>query len=925
MQTPPSIALPPAAPRPATRRAAPPAWPYILLLSLWAAGTIMLIVQARSSHAAAELEGLGALLAGAALVLVGCSKSIGLYFLLGMVAKSITYLFMARPVPGPVDDSCPARPVVVLYLTAGDFDSVAVSSLLRLRAPGPKLFLIHDDGSDEAARRRMELFARSQPESAQWEIEIWHRPKREGGKAGAVNWVLARLDPRWELMLLCDNDSIAKDADALRRALPEFDDPRTAVVQFRNVSHSDSDEPPFRRLLARAIDVFDVFAGPQSMWGYCPFFGHNALLRLEHVRGVGGLTPGFFSDDLDLSVRLTLAERRVVYRRDIAFAERHPADHLSFRKRSRKWALGCTQVVRARAWSVLTARRLPFAHRVGLLEFMGFYPSVPLLLAGLFAAMLVLPWLLPGGWAAPGVYPVTGSIVLLAMLSPTLAWALRSRRLAEWPALAWACILVYGNSLLPTVSGVAAGLSRRERPWIPTNLSQSRPMIPRAGLAEGALGACLLAVPWMCASPELLAPSTYLFIATFLFAPLTFVAYRESTDAPLLPGFSWRVRPATVAATVVALVVAAGATAARAEPLLRVDGDRLARDGRTFQVRGIHYSPWPPGHGPDGRSEYPSSEIVARDMRAISRLGANTVLIHSAPGWVAERALDRGLIAVYLLHITWHDPSDEAFDAEAEKVLAKIESLRTHRGIAIWLLGNEVPRWVVDQLGADTVSRRLASLARRVRELDADRLIGHANWPVTKELATDEFDLVCFNLYPAWPYEVAVRGFGPFLRQVLLPIAGGKPLLITEFGINSLEAGEERQARIIADCWREIDDSRAAGGIVFGWIDEWWKNYDNPIPGKGYWERAFDPTDAERHDDDPEEYYGILRSDRTPKPAFEAVRRMWGGTASRSAVPWVVVGALAVLTVLVQGLARRRPSHEASPAQASEESNAKAA
>src|SRR5206468_7797057 len=104
------------------------------------------------------------------------------------------------------------------------------------------------------------------------------------------------------LLLLCDSDSIAVNRDALVAAGPEFADAGIAVVQFRNVGHVDRGDGPVQRRLATAIDVFDAFAAPQARFGYLPFFGHNAIVRIADLRALGGLTPGFFSDDLDYSV-----------------------------------------------------------------------------------------------------------------------------------------------------------------------------------------------------------------------------------------------------------------------------------------------------------------------------------------------------------------------------------------------------------------------------------------------------------------------------------------------------------------------------------------------------------------------------------------------------------------------------------------------
>ena len=879
----------------------PPAAPYAVLLASWLAGTAFAARESATAWAGAHAHGFEAALLATVLFFVTMAESFGLFFLFGFLAKAAAYLFMPERAPAARATRTP--PFTVLYLTAGDFDAAAVDSLLRLEAHGSRLFVLHDDGADEAARQEMADFIHTHPCRAQWEVAIWHRPERRGGKAGAVNWVLERLEPKWELLLLCDSDSIAMDGDAVAMAAGEFADPGTAVVQFRNVGIDDADDGALQRRLATAIDVFDAFARPQARWGYLPFFGHNALIRVADLRALGGLTPGFFSDDLDFSIRLTLAGRRIVYRPDIRFGERHPADWVSFRKRARKWAFGCMQVVRARLGAVLLSPHVPLAYRVGMLEFMGFYPAQALLLAGLLLGHLVVPLLLP---ARPMglAFIACGWGVTLALVSPTLAWAVRHRRLREWPAFAWCCALVYGGSILSTTQGVLDGLSSRERPWIPTNLGGSRRALPHTAWGESALGAALFALPWLRGAPEASFAATYLFVSTFLFAPLTYLAYRKP---PVVPAASARWRIAGAVALVACSMLIAARAGAVAE--VAVKGAKLEVEGAAFQVRGIHYSPWLPGTGPDGHSPYPGVACVDSDLDAIRGLHANTILIHTAPGWVMRHAWKRGLHTLYSFNIGWNDTSRAGFERQARGILAAVDSLRGEPGLIGWVLGNEIPQWVVDTLGAREMESRLRWLAGRVRAIDSKHLLGHGNWPPTRRLDLSFLDLACFNLYPAWPYDVAVRGYGPYLREEIVPAARGRPVIITEFGINTLEAGMDRQAQVITDCWRDIADSRVAGGVVFEWSDEWWKNYDNPVAGHGYWERHFDSQDAARWDSDPEENYGIVSAERVPKPALEAVRRMWAPAPSRAWWPWPLLLGLGFVTWWAYG-SRRGPSPE---------------
>ncbi|HET7224386.1 MAG TPA: hypothetical protein VFK69_01635 [Candidatus Eisenbacteria bacterium] len=234
----------------------PPAWPTCVLIGAWSAVTAMFVADALGAWR--EAGGVAAVPLAFALALVVIAASAGAWYLLGFAAKAAWYVAAPRRRAAAAPYGVATPPIVVLYLTAGDFDREAVESLLWLRTVGPKLFLVHDDGADPQAREQMREQIARHPAAAGWEVAVWHRPRREGGKAGAINWVLDRLDPRWQLMLLCDCDSIALDLDALVRAAPEFADPSVAVVQCRNAGVADPDAPEFGRRLAAAIDVFTL-------------------------------------------------------------------------------------------------------------------------------------------------------------------------------------------------------------------------------------------------------------------------------------------------------------------------------------------------------------------------------------------------------------------------------------------------------------------------------------------------------------------------------------------------------------------------------------------------------------------------------------------------------------------------------------------
>jgi hypothetical protein len=127
-------------------------------------------------------------------------------------------------------------------------------------------------------------------------------------------------------------------------------------------------------------------------------------------------------------------------------------------------------------------------------------------------------------------------------------------------------------------------------------------------------------------------------------------------------------------------------------------------------------------------------------------------------------------------------------------------------------------------------------------------------------------------------------------------------LLITEFGINTIEVSKATQSRTLKNCWKEIRGTSACGGVVFEFADEWWKNYNNPRKPGFWWDRVEAPDDEKTHDQDPEEHYGIFTGYRQPKPAAAVVKEMFSAEdepRAPGAAPPVDRNARAVAAVLV--------------------------
>ena len=415
----------------------------------------------------------------------------------------------------------------------------------------------------------------------------------------------------------------------------------------------------------------------------------------------------------------------------------------------------------------------------------------------------------------------------------------------------------------------------------------------------------LLAVP-LLALPELLyLPCSYLFAGKFLFGPAVGLLY-DDDRRPALVLAAGPQRRFVLFSLLVALGSAAGAPAEAAEQF-EIRGKEIRVNGKPFVVKGVHYGPWRPGTGPNRKDPFPARELVSADLRLIRGLNANTIVVHNPPGYVLDLAAEQGLEVLCTFYIDWHTFGTPQGTAARNEILSRVRELRAKPAALGWVLGHEIPSHTLEQRGQKTLEGALRALYEDVKRIDGKHPAMHSGWPPTRDLDLGFFDLASFNLYPLWPPEVVARGFGTYIEEVLQPLAGERPLLITEFGVNTIEAGEKGQAQTLRECWQGLRKAGACGGVVFEFADEWWKNYDNPRRSGSWWDRVSAPEDERRHDQDPEEHYGIMTAARQPKPAFTAVREFYAerdGPAGLNslggrAIPAVIIG----LLLLVAGFA----------------------
>ena len=257
--------------------------------------------------------------------------------------------------------------------------------------------------------------------------------------------------------------------------------------------------------------------------------------------------------------------------------------------------------------------------------------------------------------------------------------------------------------------------------------------------------------------------------------------------------------------------------AARLRPA--VSGKFLSVGNQKFYARGATYG----GFRPDADDkEYTDLEQVRRDFEQMAASGFNAVRIpHTLPPVeLLDIACEHGLKVMVGLSAEQYVGYliDRAGAPDIEALIAeKVETCAGHPGVLCYALGNEIPASVARWLGRRRIERYLERLYRVVKGVDPDGLVTYVNYPSTEYLQLPFLDLLSFNVY----LEARDR-LENYLGR-LQNLAGDRPLLMTELGLDGLRHGTEAQADAIDWQIRTTFAAGCTGAFVFSWTDEWYR------------------------------------------------------------------------------------------------------
>jgi cellulose synthase/poly-beta-1,6-N-acetylglucosamine synthase-like glycosyltransferase len=360
---------------------------------------------------------------------------------------------------------CPRRdwPAVAVQIPLFNESAVAERCIRACAALDyPQLHIqVLDDSTDETtaivSRLVNELRARGVS------IELLHRERRAGYKAGALAEGMASLTARY--IAIFDADFVPPP-DFLRRAIPLFDfAPRIACVQGR-WTHFNADQTHLTQ--AQAVSI-DAHFGAQQL-ARCvaglPLNSNGSVTVWDAaaIRDAGGWSAETITEDLELSYRAQLRGWRIVLDPDLTCPGELPGDFRALRSQQRRWACGSIHTSRLYLGAIWRGPWRLAAKMSGTLHLLGYVAST--------------------------------CMVVQLLTAPCAWWFYRERLANVLPGVPWiwlALLLLMPSSILMCRAGaeVCGSLPRFRRvwPWL---------LLLGAGLAPNALLAVLRGMfrPW---------------------------------------------------------------------------------------------------------------------------------------------------------------------------------------------------------------------------------------------------------------------------------------------------------------------------------------------------------------------------------------------------------------------------------------------
>jgi exo-beta-1,3-glucanase (GH17 family) len=303
-----------------------------------------------------------------------------------------------------------------------------------------------------------------------------------------------------------------------------------------------------------------------------------------------------------------------------------------------------------------------------------------------------------------------------------------------------------------------------------------------------------------------------------------------------------------------------------------ISGRKVMVNDVPYLIKGICYHPVPKG------SDKRDFSNLTEDLALMLEAGINTIRVYQP---ISEQAvLDEINAAGLKVIIGFGYNQGGSFDILSGTFIDYVNSYKSHPAILLWELGNEYnyhPEWFNDDIQNWYTALNKAAALIHQNDMDHPVTTAHGELPDSLALIScSNIDVWGMNVY-RWDKPGTI--FSEWKEM------SNKPMYLSEAGADSYmtiakegyEMGENENAQ--ADAVKNILDGIfanqevCAGLTLFAFVDELWKAGNNDRLDPGGWapNSSGVPYDGAPN----EEYWGIVKIDRSKKLAFDVVKEKY--------------------------------------------------
>ena len=250
----------------------------------------------------------------------------------------------------------------------------------------------------------------------------------------------------------------------------------------------------------------------------------------------------------------------------------------------------------------------------------------------------------------------------------------------------------------------------------------------------------------------------------------------------------------------------------RDNPTWKTDGKFFHRGGKREWMRAVTYGPFPPG----------KERLPAIDFPRIREAGFNTLRVFTLPDRAFLDAAETAGLQVFGGVDSWQYAdflSSPGVLSGTKITLSEwLKNHASHPALSGIYVGNEISSDLTRWMSPATVRSAIEDLIELGRDIAPHLLFAYANYPSTEYLEPANADFSAFNIYLEEP-----EAFASYLRR-LQNIAGDRPLVVSEFGMDSHRNGTTAQADVIRWALETSHREETAGMTIYSWSDLWENN-----------------------------------------------------------------------------------------------------